>query len=47
MRFEKYHAFDFEEINWKHWINERFEKYIKDKKNNKALSTTKNKKRKS
>lgn len=37
MRFEKYHAFDFEEINWKHWINERFEKYIKDKKNNKAF----------
>merc|ERR1711988_1897189 len=33
MRFEKYHAFDFEEINWKMWINEQFKMYIKDEKN--------------
>ena len=23
MRFERYHCFDFEEIRWKQWINER------------------------
>ena len=35
MRFERYHAFDFEEINWNNWIMERFDAYLNHNRNKK------------
>ena len=34
MRFDRYHAFDFEEVQWTDWIEQRFEQYVNDKKKN-------------
>lgn len=31
MRFERFHCFDFEEIDWKQWIQKRFEYWVGEK----------------